>query len=485
MSSNILDRRTLFKGLGGLALSFPLLRVLAQAQEATVRGPLPRLVLICGESGSSSIWWRPRGGEENFDISFEGAVLKPLAPFRSKLLIINGVGNYAAAFHGVENHEVRAVTFTACANSKPGEPNFARGPSVDRAIIEKIKESRPLHACIAAPVQGFGSEYYFSRPGYPITGVGTLIGIFDALFAHSVPRNSGPTSARQDPLQAYVRELLDQQSADARALRSRLGPEARVKLDEYFMVLDERIKALRPLTAQPVSFPVRPQRNPNYNQSVSPDGPLNIYTDELDLIADGLILGVTQVACLRLAHGTLEDSFVHQKIKTYDRNGSENGSMTISDYHQDVAHAQLVGDKYKDLSPHLLCRKVHTAQAQMVARFLGRLDAARDMDGRSVLDNTLLVWTTQLGDQSSHLSGRLPYVLAGGLGEKMKTFRMGRFLDFAPGGIQDRSQLTARDTAVASHLLLNSVQRTFGIEQDVFGENLNPSRCRGYLPRAY
>ena len=110
--------------------------------------------------------------------------MKGLASLRSKLLIINGVGNYAAAFNGVENHEVRAVTFTAWANSKRNDPNYARGPSVDRGIIDKLGETRPLYASIGGPVTGFGSEYYYSSPGFPIRGVGTLTGIYDALFSN-------------------------------------------------------------------------------------------------------------------------------------------------------------------------------------------------------------------------------------------------------------------------------------------------------------
>ncbi|MDQ3231166.1 MAG: hypothetical protein M3Q07_05035, partial [Pseudobdellovibrionaceae bacterium] len=141
-------------------------------------------------------------------------------------------------------------------------------------------------------------------------------------------------------------------------------------------------------------------------------------------------------------------------------------------------------DRFASLAPHLLIRDAQTVVAKAVARFLMRLDAVREADGSTVLDNTLVVWTTQMGDQASHMSGRLPYVLAGGLGEKAGTFKMGRFVDYAPGGIQDINQVRAMNCAVAHHLLLNSIQKTFGVQADVFGENFDPARCMGYLPRA-
>lgn len=476
-----LSRRSVLKSIGGLAISLPLARSLAMAQSGEVMGPVKRVVFICGESGGSSLWWRPRGSERDFNIDFNGAVLKPLAPLRSKLLILNGIGNYAAAF-GVENHEARATTFTAWANSKPGEPNFARGPSVDRGIISQLQETRPLYAAIGGE-GGPGSEYYYAGPGYPISAVATPGRIFDALFAHYTPPTQD-TSLLE--LQEYRRSLVVQQIEDARLLRKRLGADAQARLDQYLTTLEGHLDALaiKSPVLLPISIPVKPTGKPDYSQHVPIEGPYDHYTKDLDLIADGLILGVTQVACLKINHGNVEDGFVGKAVDTYDARGMKTGSMTITDYHQHVAHAQLVGDQYASLAPQLMVRDCHTVVAKAVARFLMRLDAIREADGSTVLDNTLVVWTTQLGDQASHFSGRLPYVLAGGLGEKMGTFKMGRFVDYAPGGVQDLLQLRAANCAVTHHVLLNSIQKTFGVQADVFGENLSPERCMGYLPRA-
>jgi hypothetical protein len=477
----LLSRRSILKSVGSLAVSWPLARSLAMAQSAEVTGPAKRVVFICGESGGSSLWWRPRGGETDFDIEFDGAVLKPLAALRSKLLILNGVGNYAAAF-GVENHEARSTTFTAWANSKPGEPNFARGPSVDRAIVAQLQESRPLYAAIGGD-GGPGSEYYYAGPGYPISAVATPMRIFDALFSDFMPP---APEASVVALQAYRKSLVEQQIADAKLLRNRLGAEAQRRLDQYLTTLQGHLDVLtaKPLVTLPIPLPTKPTANPNYRQTIPIEGPYDHYTRDLDLIADGLILGVTQVACLKIHHGNVEDGFVGKPVDTYDAKGVKRGSMTIMDYHQHVAHAQLVGDQYANLGPQLMVRDCHTVVAKSVAQFLARLDAVREADGSTVLDNTLVVWTTQLGDQATHFSGRLPYVLAGGLGEKAGTFKMGRFVDYVPGGIQEIGQLRAMDCAVTHHVLLNSIQKTFGVEADFFGENLNPARCMGYLPKA-
>ncbi len=477
------SRRALLKSVGGLCISAPLMRSLAFAQAVDDIGPIKRIVFVCGEAGGSSYWWRPQGGENDFNIDFDGSVLSPLASLRQKLLIINGVGNYAAAFRGVDNHEVRAVTFTAWANSKPGDPNFARGPSVDRGIIEKLRENRPLYASIGGPASGPGSEYYYANAGYPIAGVGSTVGIFDGLFAHVSANLQQDQGQNLGLVKNFQKNLWQAQIADTQLLRSRVSADVQIKLDEYLATLKEKLSLIVDIQAPVGKIPTRPS-DPDYNQTIKVDGPYDLYTRDLDLVADGLILGMTQVACLKLHHTVIEDSFLGKNVDTYDQQGRKSGNMQIKDFHQHVAHAQLVGDSFRSLAPSLIVRSVQTAQAKVMARFLTRLDSALEKDGSTVLDNTLVVWTTQLGDQAAHQSGRLPYVLAGGLGQKMKTFRMGRFLDFAPGGIRSIDDLNASRSPVAQHLLLNSVQKTFGIERDFFGENLNPEKCRGYLPRA-
>ncbi len=212
--------------------------------------------------------------------------------------------------------------------------------------------------------------------------------------------------------------------------------------------------------------------------------PYEFYSKDMDLIADGLILGLTQVACLKINQWVIEDAWLGQNVDTYDQSGNKNGNMVISDYHQHIAHAHMHLDKHANNAPNLIIRDNQTVIARCVARFLQRLDAIKEADGSSVLDNTLVVWTTQMGDQSSHRSGLLPFVLAGGLGEKMGTFKMGRFLDVAPGGITENPSILAGDCAVTHHRLMNSIQKTFGIDQDLFGENIDPARCMGHLPRA-
>lgn len=477
-----LSRRALLKSMSGLAIAAPLARLVAKAQAAPDTGPLPRLLLIATEHAASSYWWRPQGDENTFSLDFPGAVLAPFADLKSKLLVLNGVGAYVAAdelLKGVEGHGCRAVTFTGLANNVPSDPNKARGPSVDQLIISHLGETRPLHASIG---NANGSEYYFNSLGSQIAGVSTARGIFDALFGDAAAGGS-TTDPSAVALREYARTLLAKQLADAQTLQRRVGPSAKVKIDEYLSSIQARITSLDNAASGQVTLPSRPAQDPAYGQPLSSNGPFDRLNLELDLVADGLSLGMTQVACLRLDHGILEDHYLGQSIAVYDNSGNFTMQRVISDTHQHVSHAVIWGDQYRDLAPNLMSRDIQRAYSFAIARLLKRLDSVRDVDGSSVLDNTLVVYTGQMSDTISHGGGRLPFVLAGGLGQKAGTFRMGRYLNYLGTNLNDFATVSSINTAVPHNLLLNSVLRTFGIVQDSFGDAPN-SRCVGYLPRA-
>jgi hypothetical protein len=268
-------------------------------------------------------------------MDYPGSVLAPCADLKSKMLILNGVGNYVAArdlLGGIEGHECRSVTFTGMANNLPGEPNKARGPSIDQLIISHLGETRPLHASIGG-YGGTGSEYYYNGLGNAIPGVYTPRGIFDALFA-DVPSSGAPTDASAVALRNYARALLTRQLADAQTLKGRVGSEGKAKLEEYLATIQDRIRALETVPTGQIAVPARPTVDPDYGKALAPTGSL----------------GVTHVACLRLDHSVFETYYLGRTIATYDTAGNATGSRVISDTHQHVSHAPIWGDHYRDLA---------------------------------------------------------------------------------------------------------------------------------------
>ena len=94
---------------------------------------------------------------------------------------------------------------------------------------------------------------------------------------------------------------------------------------------------------------------------------------------------------------------------------------------------------------------------RQVAYLLGRLKAIREPDGRTLLDNSMIVYGATLGDGNEHDPDDLPALLAGGGGG---TIRSGRALDFA-------------EPTDLANLHLSLLQR-MGVPADRFGNSATP-----------
>jgi hypothetical protein len=79
---------------------------------------------------------------------------------------------------------------------------------------------------------------------------------------------------------------------------------------------------------------------------------------------------------------------------------------------------------------------IQTWYAEQLAYFLGKLDSYSEGDG-TVLDNTLLLWATEIGESSQHDLMLMPYVLAGRAGGRI---RAGRLVDYG-NNLRDNNQM--------------------------------------------
>ena len=98
---------------------------------------------------------------------------------------------------------------------------------------------------------------------------------------------------------------------------------------------------------------------------------------------------------------------------------------------------------------------MHAFYAAQVSALCDLLKAIDDGDGKSVYDNTIILWTNELGDPVNHLPYNVPFVLAGGGG----TYAKGRYLSYG------------RDKSNPHNGLLVSVLNQFGMNVSTFGDS--------------
>ena len=131
--------------------------------------------------------------------------------------------------------------------------------------------------------------------------------------------------------------------------------------------------------------------------------------------------------------------------------------------HEQIAHAYRPDD---DNSQRLLSI-MHNWYAQQVSYFLDLLKAIPEGNG-SAYDNTIILWTNELGDPARHMHDNVPWVLAGGGG----TYAKGRYLAYGLG-------LEYANPTDPHNGLLTSLVNQYGANLSVFGDPKYP----GELPR--
>jgi hypothetical protein len=265
----------------------------------------------------------------------------------------------------------------------------------------------------------------WTRAGTRVPPVPTPRELFRKLFATDAAADRDRAADRLR-LQASI---LDAVRGDARALDRRLDRRDREKLDEYLSSVRDVERQLQ-LNKQWAEVPKpKPGLPEPENRGMVADLPV-LY----DLIALALQTDSTRVATLEIAGGFLAQAFGVRK-----------------EYHALSHHGQV-----QENIDGLL--KVEKYQTEQFARFLGRLKATPDGDG-TLLDHTMVLFGSGMGNANSHTNTNLPIVLAGG------GFKHGRHRAFPQVGAAGNP----RSGSVPLNNLYLSLLHRFGVEAKRFG----------------
>jgi hypothetical protein len=235
------------------------------------------------------------------------------------------------------------------------------------------------------------------------------------------------------------RSALDLVLTDAQRLRANVSGRDAEKLSEYFdSVRDVEKRMARQLKGIDNPIPQTDYRLPNYDP-VAPNLMLEAETLMYDLMALALQTDSTRVATMFLAG--------LGQVFTIDGETLQAGYHALSHHGNDP-------DKVRDLV------KVELEHMKCFNRFLNQLKTKTDAHGRPLLDSTVVMMGTGMGDASRHANDNLPTIVAGG------GFRHGQHLAI------DREQPT---TPLLGDLFITMMQR-LGLEEDHFSnanQNLN------------
>ena len=410
-----LSRRAVLKGLGA-AVALPFLDAMtpagraatAAAQSAKTNVRLICVEMVHGSAGSSAIGarknlWAPAGIGRDFDLSTTS--LRALAPFRDHLTIVSttdcsSAEPCTAAEIGGDHFRSSAVFLTQ-AHPKPTRGADVRaGISLDQLYAQRVGQTTPIPSmqlCIEQSDQGGGCGDYscaytdtisWASPTRPLPMVRDPRVVFDTLFG--VLRLDETPEARREQL-ARDRSILDWVQSSLARLQARLGPGDRARLSDYLDNVREVERRIRAVEVYSASGEIR-------EQPEAPAGVPDSFSAHVKLMFDLQVLAfasdLTRVFAFKLGRDNSN--------RTYPESGFD-GAFHLTSHHS--------GKEAKILDFATL----NTYHVGMIPYVLQRLKDTPDGDG-NLLDRTLLLYGSAMGDSNLHNHKRVPFFLAGGAG---------------------------------------------------------------------
>jgi hypothetical protein len=401
------NRRVFLRGLGAcLALpAFESLRPLSAVAASAKNAPVRMAFLYVPNGTIPSAWW-PSGDEKQFELS---RTLEPLANVRNQLQVISGLEDISAdpGPDGAGDHARAGGTFlTGVRIKKTAGSDIYAGVSIDQVVAQQIGHLTRFPSleltCDAVRKSGncdsgYSCAYEYNlawrSPTQPLSPDPNPRLVFERLFG------AGPPTERVENLkrrQAEQHSILDFVMQDASAIQRKLNGRDRQKLDEYLSSVREIEQRIEKAERMPVVNP----------EVKSPLGVPPTFDEHIALILDMLILAFqtdsTRVATVLLAG--------EGSNRTFSELGFEGGHHNLT-HHQG---RQEMIDKVKEIDRWYV---------EQFAKFLEKMNQVKDVDGNSLLHNSMILYGSGNADGNRHTHSNLPILLAGAGGGGLKPGR--------------------------------------------------------------
>jgi hypothetical protein len=393
-------RRDFLRSLGVSASVLPFLGALPSVTGAPPETRKQRLIIIFSPNGTlPDEFWPETQGE---DFAFK-PVLEALEPFKKQTLLLKGVFN---KIRGDGDHHMRGMSCLLTANTLlpgnimggGGQPaGWAKSISIDQEIKQFLQSSPStrtrfgsLEFGVAVPNRADPwTRMSYLGPNQPVAPLDDPYRMFAKLYGTVKDRDT-------------LASVLDDVLGDLKKLSSRVSSQDRQLLQQHMELVRGFEKELQ--APQDASV-LHPMPLPDPGVELVNDNTPKVSRMQIDLLVNALANDMARVTTLQYMRsvGNAQMRWV----------GVEEG-------HHALSHEP---DSNKDAYAKLL--RINQWFAGEVAYLLTRLrDTPEPAGTGSMLDNTLVLWTNELGKGNSHTLDNIPLVLAGG----GTGFRMGRSL---------------------------------------------------------
>lgn len=398
--SSYLSRREFAKSLGIASASVPFLLNLGSVVRANSQATKQRLIVVFSPNGVIPPNFWP--DEEGEDFSLK-RIMAPLEPFKNRLLTLHGVSD---KIRGDGDSHMRGMgCLLTGIELYPGNiqggsdtpAGWASGISIDQEIKNYLQSKPETQTRFGSLEFGVGvpsradtwTRMVYAGPNRPIAPIDQPQAMFNKLYGQ-----------RKD--QETVRSILDDLQADLSKLRSKVSQEDRRLLDEHEALVREFEKQLTPVSTENHIVPEIDSKVEDSNDNIP-----TLTRQQMDLM-----LHAIQADFSRIFTFQFTNSVGQAKMRW----------LGIEEDHHGLSHEP---DSNEQAVEKLT--KINIWYCEQIAYLAQKLADTPEPGGNgSLLDNTTILWTNELGKGNSHTLENIPFVLiGGGLG-----FRTGRSLKY-------------------------------------------------------
>jgi hypothetical protein len=427
------NRRAFIRDLGLGAAALPFIWNLPSLGFANQAGRKQRLVIIFSPNGVvPGAFWPDEEGS-SFQLK---EILKPLEPFRARTLILKGVCD---KLRGDGDNHMRGMgclltgieLFPGNIQGGSDTPaGWAKGISIDQEIKNYLQGKPESHTRFGSLEFGVmvpdradtWSRMVYAGANKPIAPIDDPYQMFNKLYGRIKDQES-------------LKSILDDLQDDLHKVGSVVSSEDRQLLEEHAMFVREMEQELKETRHEDVGHAV-PELEPGVkheNANMPKTSKMQI-----DLMVNSFTADFARVATLQITNSV---------------GGARMRWIGVNEGHHELSH-----HPDSDVKAQEKLTKINKWYCEQMAYLVKRLaETPEPGSGGSLLDNTLVMWTNELGKGNSHTLNDIPFVLVGnGL-----DFRMGRSIKYKN---------------VPHNRLLLALANGMGHHIEKFG---NPSLCAG------
>ena len=399
ITKKALSRRTALKGMGAMvALPFldsmvPALTPLARTAAAPA---IPRLGFVYAPNGMFLPNFHPAGeGGRNYAMT---RILRPLEAYREQMVVVTGLSNNGIVSPnegGGVHTRAHGGWLSGVLPKRTEGADIQAGKTVDQYAADVLGADTSLRSLelttesnftVGNCENGYSCTYQNSTswrsPTTPLPHERDPRVVFQRLFG-----DGGSVDTRLAQMQTD-RSILDSVTESINQLERQLGQSDRAAVEEYLNAVREIERRIQLAEENNASTPL-----PALDQ---PAGVPDEYDEHVEMLFDMLALAyqadVTRVSCFQMAR---------------ELSGRTYPNIGVPEAHHSISHHQL--------QPHNIEQytKINTHHVSLFSKLIERMHNTPDGDG-TLLDHTIMLYGTGMGDGDHHTPYNLPVILVGG-----------------------------------------------------------------------